>query len=1102
MELRLTILPLILTGISLFFHIANTQAQSNILTVDHYTIENGLSQTSVNCLIQDRRGFLWIGTQDGLNKFDGYTFEIIKNDPSDSNSLSNNFINCIYEDKDGNIWVGTNFGLNKYNIYTEKFTHYLSDPDDINSIREDEIYDIYQDKSGYIWIKTENYLSRLNPRSDKFRHYEHYNDVFNFISVNAKFSIFEDHKNQLWVGTKDGLNYFDRKLEIFKRYRHDPSDNTSLSNNRVKVIYEDSGHNLWIGTEDGLNKFNWETETFKKYYSDYNNPRSLSNNIINDIYEDNQGNIWIATDDGLNKFDKKSETFTVYDEFMYDNEVIRTTSFTGIIQDHTNILWVGTLQGLLKIENKKKKFNLYNKSKDNIPLFSNNYVTAIYKKNNVLWVGTWGTGLHLLNLKTEKVTRYNTGNSNIVNDYIHKIFEDKSGNIWVGTQDGLSYYNIRTRRFEDVKKVKMLNIFKNNRIFDILEDDNEDLWVASKFGLHRIGKDTIKSYLHDPKDSTSLGSDLVYDILLDKNKNIWVATEKGLSFINLKSNTQKRYFRPEGNCSECLSSNEILCLSEDTLHNYLWLGTKAGLNRFDLKSEKFKVYTEKDGLSNNIIYSILADDSTNLWMSTNKGISKFNPKTEMFSNFGVSDGLQDFEFNHGAAYKSKTGELFFGGIAGLNSFYPDSIVKNQNIPNIEITSVEVLSEKASHKIAVGEDNQIEISYKNNLITIEFAALDFTEPEKNSYAYKLEGVEDEWINLGNRRYATFSNLPPGKYVFRVKGSNSDYVWNTEGTSLKILVKNSIWKTNFAYFLYIFLLTAMIVWFFRYRTRSLRKANQELKEKERIAKQIAKQKEELTIKNKSITDSIIYAKRIQEALMPTMELFKRILPESFILYKPKDIVSGDFYWINQKNDKIFLAVVDCTGHGVPGAFMSIIGFELLRNITDDQGIENPEEILKQLNNGVSTTFGKTSDKVRIKDGMDIALCVIDKKNAVLEFSGAFRPLYMIRDNKIEEIRGDRFSVGLLDEGESEEITKNKIQLQKNDIFYMFSDGYADQFGGPEGKKYKYRRFRHLLLTIHKLPLNQQLTYFDRSFEDWKGDHEQVDDVLILGFRPGLG
>lgn len=1099
MNFRNSISFFVLIGAFLFLFIANAFGQ--VLTVDQFTIEDGLSQTSVNCLIQDSRGFIWIGTQDGLNKYDGYTFEVIKNEPSDTNSLSNNYINCIDEDTDGNIWIGTNYGLNRYNIYTKKFKHFYSDEDNINSLREDEVYDIYQDRNGYIWIKTENYLSRLNPKSNKFRHYEHYNDVFNFISLNAKFSIYEDHKDQLWVGSKDGLNYFDRKLEIFKRYRHIPSDNSSLSNNNVNVIYEDSNQNLWIGTANGLNRFNWETETFTRFYADSSDPNSLSNNIINDIYEDHEGNLWIATDNGINKFDRAKGNFKVYNRFLFNNEVLLTNSFTDIMEDQTGMIWLGAFQGLLKIEKQDKKFKLFDESEEHLPLFSNNYITALYKKGGVVWVGTWGAGLHWFNPKTRENIKYNNANNSLRNDYIYRIYEDNIGRVWIGTQNGLTYYDMSTNQFKTLKRKDVVSVLKNNRIFDIQADENNELWVAAKFGLHHIMEDTVVSYHYDAEKSGGLGADLVFDIHFDNNKNLWIATEKGLNYLDRENNELTLFERPSYDCTNCFSSNEIYCLYQDTVHNYLWLGTNAGLNRFDLQSQSVKVYTEKDGLSNNMIYSILPGDSGNLWMSTNKGLSQFILDGEVFNNFGVLDGLQDFEFNHGASFKSETGELFFGGIAGYNSFYPDSIVKSHRIPNVEITSVEVLSDKITREISIGKNRQIEVSYKSNLITIEFAALDFTNPIKNKYAYKLKGVEEEWIHLGNRRYATFTNLPPGEYTFTVIGSNGDNIWNEEGASLDIVVQTPLWRTKLSYAFYILLTISFIFWLIQYRTRTLRKSNQELKDKEQIAKQIAKQKEELTIKNKSITDSIVYAKRIQEALMPTDDYFKYILPGSFILYKPKDIVSGDFYWINERNDKVFLAVVDCTGHGVPGAFMSIIGFELLRNITDEQRIEDPEEILRGLNKGVATTFGKNTDRTRIRDGMDIALCVIDKKNREVEFAGAFRPLYMIRNNKIQEIRGDRFSVGLLDEGESNDITKTKIQLQKNDIFYIFSDGYADQFGGPEGKKYKYRRFRHLLLTIHKLPLAQQLTYFDRSFEDWKGDFEQVDDVLIIGFRPEL-
>jgi ligand-binding sensor domain-containing protein/serine phosphatase RsbU (regulator of sigma subunit) len=1074
--------------------------QGQVINAELFTIDNGLSQTSIHCLLQDKRGFIWIGTQDGLNRYDGYSFRIFKNEPHDTTSISNNYIHSLFEDSQGNIWVGTNLGLNKYDPYENKFIHFLADPSDPDKLKENEIYAIYEDSKGLIWIKTINYLTRLNPSTMKFRHYSHYNDVFNFVPVNTRFSILEDNDGTLWVGTKDGLNYFDQKLEIFKRFNHDPLNKETISDDKVKVVYKDSKRNFWVGTEYGLNKFDKKSERFTRFFSDSKQTRS--NNNINTIFEDKTFNLWVGTDDGLNKFNPVTGEFEMYTTLNFQNQPKQISSITSIIQDKSEILWIGSLQGLIKIEQRKKSFALYDNDKNKLPLFSNNYISSVLKESNSdIWVGTWGTGLHLFNRKLNQVSHYNSTNSGIKNDYIHKVFKDRDNTIWVGTQNGIYFYNEEENSFYTFTNQKIFNTFRTNRVYDIYQDKKGNIWVGCRNGLHKIKGDSITSYYNIPNDLNSLSSNLVYCVIEDQQGFIWVACEFGLNRLDPATNKIKRYIREEYSCVNCISSNEVLTISEDPLHSSLWIGTVNGLNEFDPKAETFKIYTEKDGLPNNIIYAILQDKSGNLWMSTNRGITKFDPQKKEFFNFGLSDGLQNHEYNIGAYYKAKDGEMFFGGISGLNAFYPDSIKKREYVPNIEITSIELLSNKTNQFLEIGKDKTVKIPYNNNLVTIEFSALDFLMPAKNNYAYKLQGIEEEWINLGNRRYATFSNLPSGKYTFKVKGSNSDFIWNEEGATLHIIVETPFWKHMLAYIFYIIASISVIFIIIQYRTRSLRRSNVELKEKELIAQQIAKQKEELTLKNKNITDSIVYAKRIQEALMPSMNLFNRVLPDSFLLHKAKDIVSGDFYWVNEKNNKTFLAIVDCTGHGVPGAFMSIIGFELLRKITDDQGVEHADQILNDLNKGIALTFGKDgSSNTRLKDGMDVALCVIDKEKNEMEFAGAFRPMYFIRDNKIEEIRGDRFSVGLLNESDGIEITKTTLKLEKNDTFYLFSDGYADQFGGPEGKKFKYRRFRHLLLTIHKLPLEQQKLILEKSFDEWIGsEFEQVDDILIVGVRP---
>jgi serine phosphatase RsbU (regulator of sigma subunit) len=500
---------------------------------------------------------------------------------------------------------------------------------------------------------------------------------------------------------------------------------------------------------------------------------------------------------------------------------------------------------------------------------------------------------------------------------------------------------------------------------------------------------------------------------------------------------------------------------------------------------------------------LLEDDNGNIWASTNRGLARFDPANFEISPFDVADGLQSHEFNLGARHKSERGELFFGGVAGLNSFFPDSLEHSSVIPPLAITSFEVVSPEGNRFIFTEEGDEIILGVNENSFNIEFAALDFTKPHRNSYAYKLEGFEDNWIHAGSRRMASFIRIPPGTYVFRVKGSNYDDVWNEEGFSLRIVVLSPWWKSVYTYFLYAVLLIFMVYLLMVLSTRRLRLANQVLRDKELASAEISRQKEELITKNRNITDSINYAKRIQMAMMPTSEHFRRLFPESFVYYKPKDIVSGDFYWVSQKNDKVFFAVIDCTGHGVPGAFMSIIGYELLRNIINIKGIEKPSEILNELNKDFSFIFDADGDKdFSFRDGMDIGFCVIDRKNAILEFSGAFSPMYLVRNKSILEIKGNRFSVGLMEDLIGEPFDNNTLNLELNDMIYLFSDGYPDQFGGEEGKKFKYRRFRHLLLNIHKLPASQQEHLLDQGIVQWMGDSEQVDDILIIGVRPGLG
>ena len=1074
----------------------------------NYSLEQGLSQISVSSVIQDSNGFLWIGTRDGLNKFDGYGFNVYRHQPSNPLSLSGSNVHSVIEDKKGNIWAGTQDGLNKLDRKRNSFKVYRHEPGNLSSVSDNKIYYLYEDRAGMIWLKTERGIDRFDSGTGTFRHYQHYSDESNYVTGSGYYHIYEDHKERLWVGSKDGLFFFDRLAERFRRYSHDPDNPLSISNNKVKCIFETSGGHFLIGTAGGLNIFDRSNESFTPVHIDPPGAGHSLVNVINSIFEDSRGIVWLGTDAGLFTFTPENGQVMPFGGKAITG-TFPDTEVSVIFEDHSNNLWVGSLGGLFMIDSKSKfAASRIHDYLPEAPSSSGLIASVFLSGDEELWIGTLGGGLFMLNRNTGGIKHYSVNSpyasQRISNDFVQVIFSDSNGRMIIGTRDGLDIYMGNQRGFKPFcpsNQAEECTVFNSNRVYRIFKDSQQVLWIGTGRGLHSFREGNMESYYHNPRDTVGIPSSQVHDILECRNGFIWLATAGGLSRFDRTTETFINYRKDPEKGRFSLSNNELTCLHEDSNGN-LWVGSVAGLNRFFPGTGSFMVFSEKEGLPNNLIYSILEDNGGNLWLSTNHGLARFNPGSFEVTVFDVADGLLSYEFNSGAYLRSENGELFFGGVAGLNSFFPDSLVTNNVIPPVALTSFEVLSPEGSRFLLTEEREEIILQPHENSFIIEFAAMDFTRPSKNRYAYKLMGLEDNWIYTGSRRTVSFSRIPSGTYVLSVKGSNNDDVWNEEGVSLRIVIITPWWKSGYAYLLYAVSLLALVYLVIMFSTRKLRSTNQALREKELASEEISRQKEELAFKNRNITDSIIYAKRIQLAMMPTSKQFRRIFPDSFVYYNPKDIVSGDFYWVNQRSEKVFFAVIDCTGHGVPGAFMSIIGYELLRNIINIKGIENPAEILNELNEDFSGIFNSEEENnYSFRDGMDIGFCVIDCKKAILEYAGAFSSMYLLRDKSVSEIKGNRFSVGLMGDLIDEPFENHSMKLEKDDVIYLFSDGYPDQFGGEEGKKFKYRRFRHLLLNIHRLPFRQQEKILDQSLIHWMGNHEQVDDILIIGVKPGL-
>ncbi len=807
---------------------AKTNVQQSII-FKHISREQGLSQSRVSCIVQDNKGFMWFGTANGLNKYDGYEFTVYRNDPEDPYSLSDNDIQTLYNDQAGRLWIGTyGGGLNRYERATKRFIRYEHAPDNPQSLSHNDVRALYEDRTGALWIGTANGLNKLAPRSSRgetehFSRYQHDPDDPDSLSHNEIYSIYEDHSGILWIGTKNGLNKlvlsdiegFSRETESFFRYHHDPDDPQSVSHNEIYSIYEDRSDVLWIGTANGLNKLDRTTEHFSRYHHDPDDPDSLSDNEIYSMYEDRSGKLWIGTyGGGLNSYDRQIERFFRYRALPDNSRSLSHDTIWAIYEDRSRVLWIGTEKGLDSFDLEAKPFLHYQAKPNNPQSLSDNYISAIYEdRTGALWVGT-NAGLDKLsrNGDTEYFLHYQYDPDNphsLSHNEIFSIYEDRSGTLWVGTYGGgLNSYNLLTEQGEteyfqhyqhDPEKPASLS---SNYVSAIYEDSVGVLWIGTEGGGVNVRDPQgetghFRHYLKDVDDPRSLSDNKVTVFYEDSQGVIWIGTDgRGLNKFERDPEKFIRY-ADRADDHQSLSGDSVWSIHENQA-GMLWIGTEKGLNKFDRKNETFTHYHKKDGLPDDVIFGILEDAHGNLWLSTESGLSKFNPLTENFRNYDVSDGLQ-IEFNQGAYHKSTRGEMFFGGIQGLNAFYPDAIKNNPNLPQIAISDFQLFNASVDVgkdsllRQAIGETNALTLAYKDYVVSFEFAALHYAAPEKNRYAYIMEGFEKDWnYTTAKRRYATYTNLPAGYYTFRVRGTNNDGVWSKQDVVLDITVLPPWWE----------------------------------------------------------------------------------------------------------------------------------------------------------------------------------------------------------------------------------------------------------------------------------------------------------------------
>lgn len=844
----------------------------------------GLSQSTINCLLQDKDGFLWIGTQDGLNVYDGYHFTYYQNIPSDSTSLLNNYVLSLCEDRDGQIWVGTmSAGLGCLNKKTGRFQNYIHHPDDSLGISDNSIWCLTVDQKGNILAGTNAGINEFNKDTQCFNHYMIHKDDTTGLPSNMILSLLTDKTNLIWVGTNNGLAFLDIDTKTITAIPSGQPDNEYI----IWSMANKSKDLLLLGTKDGVCEFNKDKHQYKRLWTENTNIPSTVWFILPD-----NGRYWIGTRRGIRMMNPE---FSICSEFDYgqvnslnsDNENIWCFH-----KDQSGTVWAGSDRGIVKIVQSPNTFKLLDNNPEKDQHISGLSVNSILvDSDKTLWIGTDGQGLNKLANGEKEFKVYTSNKSNqesLSGNRVWALIEDRDGIIWVGTYGrGLCSFDKNTEIFTSyLQNRQKENWISNNRILALLEGHNGDIWIGTRGGgLNRYDKKkgTFEVFKNDPNDPNSLSSNTIISICEDLEGNLWIGTyEGGLCLFDSEKNAFTTFKNDLLN-SNSISNNNVWSILFDE-ENRMWLGTEGGLNVSENPgiSATFKHFTTSQGLASNGVFGLEIDDQSNIWMSSFKGISKlqnsvlnnilhqdkdlseitFDPFNPLFKNYDKSFGLQGNEFNQGAYFKADNGMIYFGGLEGLTYFNPNDVKESDFVPQIVLTNFKIFNKEVSvfpssnyHEtkdkeiIKVNETyfipskitwlNELVLSYRESVFSFDFASLDYTNPNKNQYAYLMEGFDKDWNFVANQTSATYTNLDPGEYIFRVKGTNAEGIWSPNEAQIKLLITPPFWETK--WFIFLIILISVIILVYTIRRILQHQKRKAIAEREKIELQLK------TIKN---------------------------------------------------------------------------------------------------------------------------------------------------------------------------------------------------------------------------------------------------------------
>ena len=1113
-------LTFLLTGL-------RTEAQPEHLRFGHLRNDHGLSQNSGRSIKQDREGYIWIATESGLNRYDGRNFEIFRFIPGSSNCISNNYLNAIETGLSHYVYIGTD-GKGLDILDTE--TGIITNAGGHDSTLKDGsafIYSLASSSSGNLYVGTGNGLFL-------FSHTD--NTLKTLVPPAVEGNVF--FRNLMLLNNGNVIAASNRGLFLISTKNNEISTLHSGTAN-CNCFAETENDLILAGCSNGLTAFKITEGKLKPDTSSFFIKQFEGIRINDIVYDKRNKTIWIASDEkGLFAVSLLTKTIRNYRPELRLPQSLTTDKIKTLFLDNAGILWIGTyFNGVHFLNTRRKKLN------PSVLKYGENFLTSITgvttDTSGNIWLGSLN-GTYMYSVSENNVSHFPEDTKGIigpVNGFVTSLFCDSRGHIWNGTDGGLSLYADGKFKVFIPDTTKPGSI-SGNSVWGFSEDKDGNVWIATWDGgisCYNSVKGDFTNYL---PENSGLSVRNTNAVLCDNRHRVWAGTwEKGLDMLDTKTGKWKNFSYNQKDSSS-ISHNIILSLFEDKNGN-IWAGTfGGGLNIIDGETLKIRRITQVNGLSDNSVQGIKEDKKGNLWCFTMRGVSKINPVSFEIKNYEMEDGLQGSEFSQNGSHVCKNGYILASGPGGFNYFDPDSVFDNYFSPPVYLSSLYVNNQIVNpydtlfFKTRLADTDTIYLEWNKNNLGFSFISLHYANPGRINYACKLEPFDVEWVQLGNNPVIRYVNLPPGEYTLLYKATNCDGIWINEAKKFTIIIIPPFWSTWWFITLIIILSVALVVSFIIFREKTLKRRNRILEkkveertyeitqQKEEILAQrdeieaqrdmVINQKEEITHIHDELTSSIRYAQRIQEAMLPALDVFSNANVDHFLIFRPRDIVSGDFYWAARMDNILIVTVADCTGHGVPGAFMSMLGIAFLKEIVQKEYITQPAIILRRLRKEIVKSLKQKEDPNQ-KDGMDIALCAINLDTLEMQFAGANNPLYLVTgdsslvtgeasqqpatsNQQLIELKGDKMPIGM--HARMDNFTLHTYQLHKGDCIYLFSDGIADQFGGPAGKKFKYKALKELLTSLSWQPVERQKRMVELNFDEWKGRLEQVDDVTLLG------